>query len=241
MGFCVSGEMSLCIHVCLYFLMCVFVCVRQTGERASLERQWDAVLKERKKGRQKERMHHHWICVKIATQQMQWLECNLSGYITMCLRVCACKYMCMHLHLFLCLSQIFSPIWSLCRTSCPLCISCSACRYSFFLLLKLPNCFTDWFGFFHKKETILQFYPEPETFLPWFVDSLAHFNGVICKYVCFAKHKCTETKLTEEQETCQLLKKRWEYDQMAEQEHCIITLCATSICATFVLFLNLTG
>lgn len=186
MGFCVSGEMSLCIHVCLYFLMCVFVCVRQRGERASLERQWDAVLKERKKGRQKERMHHHWICVKIATQQMQWLECNLSGYITMCLRVCACKYMCMHLHLFLCLSQIFSPIWSLCRTSCPLCISCSACRYSFFLLLKLPNCFTDWFGFFHKKETILQFYPaqtipcEPETFLPWFVDSLAHFNGVIC-------------------------------------------------------------
>lgn len=85
MGFCVSGE----IHVCLYFLMCVFVCVllHRRGELASLERQWDTGLKERKKGRQKERMHHHWICVKIATQQMQWLECNLSGYITMCLRV----------------------------------------------------------------------------------------------------------------------------------------------------------
>lgn len=58
---------------------------------ASLESQWDTGLKER----EKERMHHQWSPVKIATEGMQWLERDVSelhhnAFAPVCTRASIC-------------------------------------------------------------------------------------------------------------------------------------------------------
>lgn len=69
--------MILCVHIivhkcvqekeqqsaCTFVFLCVLQCA-EGGERASRESQWDTELKERKK----ERMHHQWSSVRIATE-----------------------------------------------------------------------------------------------------------------------------------------------------------------------------